>query len=351
MIAYWLLFAMPLAAVLMPVRLDGPARWTLWLFFALFVALMIGFRHEVGGDWEPYLDIYDDMKTRAFAEAILEGGFRTADPGYAFFNWLSIQLGWGIYGVNLACGLLFVAGFSMFARRQPNPWLAWVIAIPYLVIVVVMGYSRQGVALGLIFAALASIDARRMGRFVVLVALAVLFHKSAAVMLPFGFVLRRRGPLNTIALAMALLAAGGAFFYSHLENFWMSYVDYRQESEGAAVRVAMNALPAAIMLLTPGWRRRWPEPGHWRYIALASIGMLFVVGVASTAVDRVALFLAPIQIYVWCRFPSLYDDRTFRTAAVVAVCCVYGAVMGVWLNLSNFAGAFWLPYRSVLLGG
>jgi hypothetical protein len=348
MTPYWVLFSLPLLGVLMPAKLDARARWVAWSGFALVVAFMVGLRHEVGGDWGPYLEIYEDLAQLSFLES-LQGRLVAGDPGYNAFNWLSAQFGWGIYGANLFCGLIFVAGFSAFARRQPHPWLAWVVALPYLVIVVVMGYSRQGVAVGLVFAAMASIDQRRIGRFVLLIAFAVLFHKSAAVMLPFGFVLQeRRTALRTVAFAGALLAAAMAFLYAHLETFYASYIDYRQESEGALVRVVMNLLPAAILLFTPGWRRRFPEIGHWRYIAIASIAAVFLVPFASTAVDRIALYLAPIQVYVWCRFPLLFADRALRTAVVLSISAVYAAVLWVWLVLGNFS-AYWLPYKTVLL--
>ena len=64
-------------------------------------------------------------------------------------NWLSIQMDWGILGVNLIGGAIFAFGLVAFCRRQPRPWLALAVAIPYLVIVVAMGYSRQGIALAL----------------------------------------------------------------------------------------------------------------------------------------------------------------------------------------------------------
>lgn len=349
MTTYWVLFSLPFLGAMMPLRLDAYARAFMWLGFALFVALIVGLRHEVGGDWEPYLDIYDDMRSRSFFEAVAEGGFRSADPGYALLNWLSYQMGWGIYGVNLGCGLLFVVGFSMFARRQPNPWLAWVVAIPYLIVVVVMGYSRQGVALGFVFAALAALEARKVAGFMALIAVAALFHKSAAIMLPFAFLIRqdRKSLLRNVAFAGALLAAALAFLYSHLEGYWAGYLEYRQESQGAGVRVLMNAIPAFVLLFYRPFRRRWPDVGHWRYLAWASVGALLIVGVASTAVDRIALYLAPLQIYAWCRFPALFRQPGDRAAAMLGVCALYAAVMAIWLNLSGYA-YWWVPYKSIL---
>jgi hypothetical protein len=63
---YWLLFSLFAAGAVQYNRdhralsAGGHPAPLLWLF-ALFAAAMIGFRFETGADWEPYLEIYDDI--------------------------------------------------------------------------------------------------------------------------------------------------------------------------------------------------------------------------------------------------------------------------------------------------
>ena len=42
----------------------------------------------------------------------------------------------------------FTYGLFRICRQQPNPWLALVVATPFLIIVVGMGYTRQAAAMG-----------------------------------------------------------------------------------------------------------------------------------------------------------------------------------------------------------
>jgi hypothetical protein len=49
-----------------------------------------------------------------------------------------------------------------FCRTQPRPWLALTLAFPYLVVVVAMGYTRQGVAIGLEMLALLALERDRL---------------------------------------------------------------------------------------------------------------------------------------------------------------------------------------------
>jgi hypothetical protein len=347
MTAYWILLLLPFVGLLMPVRL-ARAPWQLaWFGMAAVAALAIGFRHQIGGDWDGYVAIYEGFAAAPLNEVASASG----DPGYSVLNWLSGQLGWGIYGVNLACAAIFVGGFSVFAARQPMRWLAWIVCIPYLLIVVAMGYSRQGVALGLVFLALASLEDSRIWRFAVLIAIAGLFHKTAILLMPLGFLSRKNlGWTNVVALSLALAAAAAGLLFTYLEVFWENYVQTNLSSEGGAVRVWMNAVPAMLMLLCGRvWQRRWPDPGHWRYIAWGSIACIFLVGLASTAVDRAALYLAPLQVYVWCRVPLLFRDRPQRTAVAIAIGITYAMVLGVWLTFGIHA-QYWLPYRNVLFG-
>jgi hypothetical protein len=65
---------------------------------------------------------------------------------------------------------------------------------------------------------------------------------------------------------------------------------------------------------------------------------------ASTAVDRVALYFIPIQLFVFSRLPRLAPSSTGRTALVLAIVAYYGAVELVWLKFATHA-QYWLPYQ------
>ena len=58
--------------------------------------MLVGLRHEVGGDWVNYEAIYSNMVGAPLSELIERGG-----PGYLLLNWLSCQVKGGIYFINL----------------------------------------------------------------------------------------------------------------------------------------------------------------------------------------------------------------------------------------------------------
>ena len=83
-------------------------------------------------------------------------------------------------------GGIFAIGLVFFCRNLPRPWLALAVAVPYLVIVVAMGYTRQGVALGLAMLGLVALGKKGTGWFVFWVMLAATFHKTAVLLLPLA---------------------------------------------------------------------------------------------------------------------------------------------------------------------
>src|SRR5881392_801275 len=119
----------------------------------LVIALMVGLRFEVSADWSVYVEMFE-RSARLSATSLIG---RFVDPAYALLNWTVSHAGGEFWLVNMACGVIFAWGLIRFAKAQANPWLAVLTAIPYLVIVVAMGYSRQGVAIGIVMAGLGAV--------------------------------------------------------------------------------------------------------------------------------------------------------------------------------------------------
>lgn len=338
---YWLMYALPAL-----VALSGSSRersWSSWIALGIFFTLCIGFRFQVGGDWGNYLPYYEREIGRAFSDPV------SGDPGYALLNRLMAQLNWEIYGVNFVCGLIFTLGLLVFCRGLYRSWLGFAVAVPYLTVVVAMGYSRQGVALGLIFWGFAYLEKGRFIPYLLFIAGAALFHNTAIIMMPLGIFLYRRGWLYRI-IAVALLAAGlwSALMEKEVSHFWTAYVEQQMYSQGAFIRVAMNCTAALFLLkYWKQWKRVYPNALFWLWMAYGAIICIFVVGFATTAVDRLALYLTPLQVVVFSRLPFLarkeYDPETMTTWIVLG----YGAVLFIWLNFAAHA-RYWLPYRNIL---
>ena len=338
---FWMLFLIPAFAVLQPARLPKQQVTFAWVAVGVLFTLMMGLRHEVGGDWINYLPQFDDAQRLTLLEVVGK-----TDPGYVLINWLVGWSGGSIYGVNLVCAAVTMWGTIAFCRRQPNPWLALAIAVPYMLIVVGMGYTRQGVALGFALLGLCALGRGQVLKFIVWVAIGATVHKSAVLLLPIAALATSRNRILTVAL----VGLSTALMYYLLvadqsERLWVNYVDQQLQSEGGFIRVMMNVVPAVLLII---FRKRLVSDPHertlWVWIALFAMACLPLVGLASTAVDRVALYFIPLQLFVFARIPTLASTVQTRTSLTVGVLAYYALVQFVWLNFATHAYG-WVPYK------
>lgn len=338
----FLLLALPAVVSARPARArrDLPG----WIAVGVVLLLFIGFRHEVGGDWGNYIGRFMMYQRHDLGSVLLQ-----SDPGYAYLNWQLGQWGFGMYAVNMVCAVFFTVGLMVFARQQPYPWLALAVAFPYLIMVVGMGYTRQGVAIGFILLALTALQHRRFIPYLAFIALATLFHRTALVMIPLGFFLFGRGwAFRAIAIVTAAYVLYDSLVAEEADKLWESYVEQGMVSQGAQIRVLMNLVPSLLLLGSwRTWRRWFPDYWFWFWIAASSVASIFLVGFASTAADRIALYFLPIQLVVLSRLPLIWRRRADPTLVRFGIVVGYALVLYVWLNYAVHANA-WVPYRNLL---
>lgn len=350
MYPYWLIF---LAAAGMAVALrrgqnsgERRALEGLWDGFFIGLTILIGLRHEVGGDWYNYLRILELARDERIASSLAG-----KDLAYSLVNWFAVNAWGGIYLVNSVCALFFAWGLYHFCRVQPRPWLAVVVSVPYLITVVAMGYSRQGVAIGLAMLGLVALADGRLLRFLCWMVLAAIFHKSAIILVPLALFHLKSGRYRLWAVAFVGLATALLYELALRDTLahWQSgYLDAGYDSSGAAVRIAMNALPAAFFLF---FRKRFQLEAaprrFWTLMSLLALGFVPLLWLlpSTTAVDRIALYWIPLQVFVWSRVPDMVSGKQRRRSVwVYGIVAYSAAVLFVWLFFAVHAFA-WVPYQ------
>ncbi len=346
MLAYWMMFSVyALGALGSGIRDQFRPNPTPILFLAgLMMTLLIGLRWQVGGDWDTYQGIYLSIARSDVMTAI-----DMTEPAYGLLNWIMSEIGLDIWAVNLVCATIFVVGLTAFARQQLNPWLAIVVAIPFLVIVVAMGYTRQGAAIGFSMLGLAALHDRAFRRCLVLLLLASTFHRSALVLIPIVGLSFSQDRLQMIA--MTLIASVLAYFLllrPAIDSYSAGYIEQVYQAEGAGVRLAMNIVPAAIMLLFPrqlgldgNERRLW---SNFAWFGLL-LNVLYLVVETNVAIDRLGIYAIPMQMVIFSRLPALFG-RPYHPDKIVTMAIIgYAAlVQFVWLTYAVNAQS-WLPYQ------
>ncbi len=349
---YWLMFLLPAFAALHNGRVVAgqllSGRFVSlnrsWFIVVVALTLLIGYRFEVGGDWGNYL-----RKLNVFRDQSLSDALSVGDPGYQLIQWVSVQNNWGIYGANLIGGALFSLGLIVFCRNLPRPWLALAVAVPYLVTVVGMGYTRQGIAIGLAMLGLVALGRQSVMKFVCWVLLAATFHKSAVLLLPVAaLAVTKRRIWTAFWVSVITFGAYALMLEESIDYYKGSYLEAEYQSAGAMIRVLMHALPAVVLL---AWRRHFEmtfaQFNLWKWCSIISLGLLALLFVSpsSTAVDRVALLFLPLQLVVFSYVPEVFGVRSRRnTFFTLAILLYYASIQFVWLNYAAHSSS-WVPYR------
>ena len=351
---YWAMFAVPAVFALVEptgaraatsARLRARASF-LWLLVAFALVIIIGLRWETGGDWGNYDRLVQSALWTDNPYGLL------GDPGFRLITRLAAESSYGMLVVTMVSGLVVTAGLVRFCLAQPRPWLCLAVAVPYFVVVMGMGYIRQGMAVSLLLMALLAVQKGSVVRFIGWVLAAVMFHSTALIFLPLALFMARIHPFARLLL---LLGAGAVLAIAATGErtglLFTNYVEQEMTSSGALVRLAMTALPGAILLY---WRARFDlaPSERWIWMMLSAGGLaalaLVLVFPTSTAIDRLGLYLLPLQLFVYARLPDALagNERTARVLAI-AVVALYAAAFYVWLNYAVNV-EYWLPYRFFL---
>jgi hypothetical protein len=316
-----------------------------WIFFCIYFIFFIGLRYEVGGDWFSYLDHVDNL----YDEGLIDINW-TNDPSYALLNWIGANVFGGVFFTNLISAVVFSLGLFHFCKALPRPWLAVVVSIPYLVMVVSMGYTRQGVAIGLAMVGIvALLKKENIWLFVFWIFLAATFHKSAIILIPVAlFIGSKRILTRVIATLIGSLLLFFLFVQESIDALIDGYINAGYASSGASIRIAMNALPAILFILL---RSRFIMPDRdkifWTWISISAIFLVLVLWLSpsSTAVDRIALYWIPLQVFLWSSLPDVLGVSGRKNLKWVSLVVSYAiSVMMTWLFFADFSFA-WVPYK------
>jgi len=358
MAPYWLMFALPVMGALSPISLTSRLRLLAFIIFSFVIVVFVGFRYEVGGDWPNYLAKYTHALDGGFSHIFSERSI-----GYAFINWISVGLGWGIYGVNTMCAAIFTVGLSTFCWRQPLSWLAWVVSVPYLIIVVAMGYTAQSIAVGFVLLALCWLEKKRYLICIATLLFATLFHKSVIAILPiilvypiFTFITKtsnKKKLRKTLVWAVPGIVVGAflllRYFGSDVFNL-VNYYIYRGQwvSGGAYYRLMLSLIPAILLLsYYREFRESFSTELHWVLFAIIIVAFVGLASLSTTMVDRLSIYLMPLQIYVWTRLPLVFENRSVKSLMIFGIVAYHALVLGLWLNYAHHSYS-WVPYSSAL---
>lgn len=344
MLDYWMFILIPVIFSLIHRKDTKKSQWSLF-FVALVYIFFTGFRDEVGPDWFAYQFKYDYLSRTSYLE-----GMVYSEPGFAILNWLVGKIEGSVYLVNGVIATILVTGTVRLAKLMPFPWLALISVTPYLIIVIGMSAARQAAAIGIVFHLIAIwVQGAGLLKKILYALLAISFHYSAVLALLFVVQSIRMPQLYRLVLLIVgggmsfpvLMATKKAEYYEH------TYLSNNMISSGALMHASLNAIPAIIyFIFYRKFKKIFVLNDLVFLFAVLSIVSIFGVSVSSTGVDRLSLYLSPIQMMIYATLPLIFINKTTQKEVYLFIIFVQIMIMVVWFNFAGHAHGY-LPYKNI----
>ena len=316
--------------------------------FMLFLVFFIGFRFQVGGDYNSYMKFYYTLRLKdTYSNALLISG---GDYLYNLINIFFAKINLQVSSVNFINAMIFCFGLYYYAKNQKSPVVVLIVGFPYLILVVALGYTRQASAIGLFLMSIEFLKNKKIKSFFLMIIIASLFHKTALVLLGFGFLTQKK---NRMIIFIFSVILGLILFFvllaSEFQGMTSSYVvNQTFESRGAFARAGLNILASVLFFYNyKKFRENKIEFTIYSLIGLASCIIFPLIFFASTFSDRMGLFLMPIQLFVYSNlFISILNKKNL--IKYFSICFLYFCILFVWLQYGTHS-YLWKPYQSILI--
>jgi len=315
-----------------------------YFVFLTYIFLLIGSRYEIGPDWITYQLIYEDSCQPPFLD------FVGIEFLYKILNCFSHANSLELFFVNSICSLVILCSCFYFAKLCSTPASFYILALPYFLYVISLGYTRQSVSIALfMLSTYLSVNSRTRGSWIASL-IGVGFHKSIIL---YAGLLFFKGIPRLLTYCLLIPAFILLFFYfsgGYVDYLMSNYINGDFSSSGALFRVISSCIcSTAYYLKIRGYitSKSRNVINIFAPLPYLYIFFLIVFPEQSTAIDRISLYQTPINILILSYALNTFQKKYFLLlqTSIFFLSCIY---FEVWLSYSAFSSA-WFPYKSYLL--
>lgn len=330
------------------------------LGFSIILFFTLGLRDKIGGDWLNYLFIYENINDYFQPLSI---DFLESDYLFDLINWISFKYSLGFHFVNIINSSIFIIGLFLFAIKQKQPSIVLIVAIPYLIIVVSTGYVRQASALAFFLISIDYLIKKKYFIYGVLIITGSLFHKTLFVLLilipimqhqlNIGIINIKRIKINYIILFVSLFIIS-IIFYNYFLKFQFSFiirnyigVDQHFTSSGAIYRTIVFIIASILCIFfRNNLTNNKEEKKLYLYMSILVIALTPFVFQYSSAVDRILIYLYPLQLFIFSRVHHIFNDYHHRIFYNIIIIIMSFSLFFFWAYFAKFS-KHWIPYNNI----
>ncbi len=118
-----------------------------------------------------------------------------------------------------------------------------------------------------------------------------------------------------------------------------------RQSAGGALRTYLNAVPVFVALFY--WNRIKMISTDYKimkWMAIACLVAIPALSIGPTLIDRLGLYLMPVQVALWPRLIAVQRTMLLRSSWAAMIIAFYGLVLYVFFHYAVHSH-LWIPYR------
>ncbi len=292
--------------------------------FAILLILIMGLRYDVGIDYPTYEDIYNE---NYFYMPSIE-------PIWFFINDILRSIGFRSRAFFFLTSVIVVLGFYNGIRKlSPNFYISLLLFILAGFYFESANIVRQYVAMSILFSGLPCFLKGKIGKYVLWIFLAAMFHYSVLVIVPFIFLARIRYPLWLLCMILVVTFVFGNSLLNVVTNNIMPFVqdlgfyqydvdDFDSGVNSGLLKIFYHLLVFSILLLYGKNKQKCPS-FLFILINMVVIGlMIYNVCYLFTPARRLYLYFFPCIILVVPYCLNWFTKKS-QVIAMGIVSCIF----------------------------
>jgi hypothetical protein len=350
MIPYYTIFLIPVLFAIFYVNKKNNINIFFWIINSLLLFVFIGFRYGIN-DWFLYESMFENIhRTNNINEAIKKIG--QGDIGFILLNYFVKSLGFEFQFLNIIIATFCIFCLTKFAYREENPWLVIVISIPIVIIIIFMGFVRQGIAFSFLLLGFLYLIEKKIIKFAITVFLATLFHKSALFFIIFlisKYEFKNIWKIIIIIFFILIFVLLYIFLKRDVFHiYFYYYLGFGKEEFGyfgAYSRIFLNLLPSIIFLIKPKFfSSNSIELRLLFFLSISVILLCFLVTVQTLFIDRINYYFVILQLVIYSRIYTKINSQKLKKIYALMLSLYSILITLIWFSFGKTSHA-WLPYK------
>ena len=275
-----------------------------------------------------------------------DGFFLFSEGGFHVYTWVATQIfpeaQWFLL---LTATVIVCCTASFISRNSEDPAISWIVFVCLGSMTFAMNGMRQALAMSICLLSYRYAKEKKFFRFLVVVLIAVLFHKSAIIFLIVYFMRNMRWDakhvtvLSAIVIAFIAFADRITFLYDSLAD--KTYSDEEVFESGGAVTILIYLLAIILFFICS---RRKKEPNVFVPLALVVVGVALYLGrfTATQLFERISYYFSYFLMLV---FPGIFYDieEKYRPLLKIGFCLCAILLFAYRINNGAFSDfrMFW----------